>query len=308
MLNTEEVGWSQPQLLKISDLQMPKCFYPRNHINRRMVDRYAEQILSGALFPPIKVGKLYNHWIVVDGWHRTHAHIKLRVKYITGKVKEYSSEKELFADAVRFNNDHGYSLNKTDRRRSIKILKRLKFNTEEIMRLTSMSTRDVTRNFDKSKEDMMTVTGPGGKKIFMPFKRSATEDVRLRIIEAISLNDEEEVYETVVVNTAGGKYISIPIVSSTDAMRFSIEQALKVSRGNGLPELSMVLERVLSLISGTNGNNTILKYGTSEIAKPEAKPEVIQKEEEPAAVEVNPQLWEGPCGKCGLLKNDCRCK
>ena len=263
-METEEAGgWSKPQLLKISDLQMPKCFYPRERVNQLVVAKYSGQLLAGAKFPPIKVGILHNHWVIVDGWHRTSAYTKIRVKYITGVVKEYSSEKDLFADAVRFNQDHGYSLNLSDRRRSIKILKRFKFTVEDITCLTSMSARDVTRSFDKKKSEMLTITGPGGKRIMMPFMRSATEDMRLRITDAIGLSGADEVYETIAVHVANGKCVTVPIVSSTDDMQLLIEEALKLSRGNGMPELAMVLERALSLLSGSIGNGgTILKYGS----------------------------------------------
>ncbi len=291
-LEAEVEGWSKPRLLNISTLQMPRVFYPRVRVNQIIVKRYTEQLLAGAKFPPIRVGILHNHWIVVDGWHRTNAHLKAGTLYIQGRTKEYTSEKDLFADAVRFNQDHGYSLNKSDRRRSIRVLKAFKFSVSEIQHLTSMSLVDVTRNFDSKKSEMLTVTGPGGKRIAMPFVRSATEQVRLRVTDAIVLTNTDEVFETVAVY-ANGKYVTVPIISSTDEIKEKLDDALKMARGSGLHELAMVLERALTMMTGTSQNNVMLKY---------AVPQTV------SAAEANPKLWEGPCMKCGLPKEQCMCK
>jgi hypothetical protein len=59
-------------------------------------------------------------------------------KIIVGKLKKYTSERDLFRDAVLLNQGHGYSLNKVDRRRSAKMLKMFKFDINEIVKLTSV--------------------------------------------------------------------------------------------------------------------------------------------------------------------------
>jgi hypothetical protein len=271
------------QTLKIAYLQMPKTFYPRNSVNMMIVEKYANYIKAGAEFPPILVGRLHNHLIVVDGWHRTHAYIKLRIKYIRAIVRDYSSEKDLFADAVRLNQGHGYSLTKHDRQRCIRRLKLMKFNPEEIMRLTSIPASEVTRSW-QSQKPVLTATGPGGKHIDIPVKRYSTEEIRLRIIEALGLADNDEIFEVVAVQTHNGKHLSISVVNvvnATDEIRTCIDEALATARGSNLYELAMVLERALSLLSGTSS--------------------VV------AATEINPRLWVGPCPRCGMPKEQCVC-
>ena len=276
------------RLLKISDLQMPKTFYPRETVHQVVVDRYFGYLQAGVEFPPIKVGRLWNHKIVVDGWHRVHAFMKAKALYIPGKVKRYTSERQLFADAVVLNNVHGFSLTKSDRRRCARRLKQYKFSMDEIVSMISMRASEVTKGAAE-KEKVLKITGPGGHSIYIPVQPNPLEGIRILMVDALNLTISDDVDEAeTIIQTQTGKYISIPTKNNngSEKLKKLLDEALKSARVSKQYEISMILKRALIILNGTG--NTL-----SAPSKP---------------YEVAPQLWDGPCSKCGLPKQQCMCR
>ena len=62
--------------------------------------------------PPITVDS--SSYKVTDGRHRIEAFKKLDLKFIDTELKEYASEAEMFADAIRLNASHGRALSVMD--------------------------------------------------------------------------------------------------------------------------------------------------------------------------------------------------
>lgn len=100
--------------VKISTLVLDYSIYPRQHLNTYHVEELIEAMKAGVIFPPVKADK--NTLKVVDGWHR----IEATRKYLGDKAKintelvEYSSEAEMFQDAIRLNASQGQSLSTMD--------------------------------------------------------------------------------------------------------------------------------------------------------------------------------------------------
>lgn len=68
---------------------------------------YAEEMRSGATFPPILVGQFEGRLIVVDGYHRVEATKRLGEELIKGTLKRYEAKADLLRAAVEANNHHG---------------------------------------------------------------------------------------------------------------------------------------------------------------------------------------------------------
>lgn len=86
------------------------------------VHAYAEEMKSGATFPPILVGLYEGRYIIVDGYHRFEAFKKLGLDHIKGNLKKYSSKSELLRDAVKANNHHGIRYTPQDKAHIAKLL------------------------------------------------------------------------------------------------------------------------------------------------------------------------------------------
>ena len=150
---------SNTKLLKISDLIFDEKFYPREFVDSLIVEEYAVALDTGVIFPPIIVGVLGGRSYVVDGWHRTSAREKRNIEFVDAVVKQYSSERELFADAVRFNNNHGKALNRTDKLITVEKLTAYKFSIDEITNLVHLPKAMY------EKLGIVAVTAPSGKKV-----------------------------------------------------------------------------------------------------------------------------------------------
>jgi len=113
------------------------------------------------VFPAIKVGIHKNKKYVLDGWHRIGAKKILKEEYVSSEIKQYTSKKEMFADAVRYNSVHGRQLSPQEKSRIINLLEDYKFTFKEISEIIKVPVDQLERFKAK------TIMGPNGKTIYL---------------------------------------------------------------------------------------------------------------------------------------------
>jgi len=173
------LDWSSApvHLEKIDGLVFDWRLYPRKSIDYSIVHRYAKALKAGAVFPPIKVGLLNGTKIIVDGMHRVKAHQTLGIEYIQAITLPFKSEADLFAEAVKCNSDHGRPFGHEDIRKSIRILKKYKFDVNEIVKLIHVPASEITRITAKP---ITKIQAPCGRKIYCAGKPDYRELIRFK--------------------------------------------------------------------------------------------------------------------------------
>lgn len=143
---------SETKIYRIDELDFPEELYPRASGKTwwAHVKRYADEMKNGAVFPPIIVGLHKGKNIVVDGWHRCQAYKMNGEEYVTAILKKYDDLRDLFADAVRYNNKHGIMLTPHDKVRIIDKLEEMKFEPFEIGEIVQASP-DMIKKFSSRK-------------------------------------------------------------------------------------------------------------------------------------------------------------
>ena len=101
--------------VKIKDVIVDAEVYPRTQDVWQKVYEYSMAMKAGATFPPVIVGKYRNQLILIDGLHRIKASKLLDRITIEATIKPYSNKKQMFIDAVKFNNIHGKPLTVMDK-------------------------------------------------------------------------------------------------------------------------------------------------------------------------------------------------
>lgn len=209
----------ETKLLKISEVQMLRAFYPRTGPDSILAQRYADFLKAGAVFPPVTVGRLNNRLILVDGWHRILSRIILSMDSVDAEIFNFDSERDLFAEAVNRNQNHGKSLAPEDRRRCIKRLQRYKFSVEEITKLTSVSVKNSVLSYSGIKE--LRVKTPSGKLLAVP------------IVPSIPTHNKEGQSS-----------------KSAEEIGDLISKAVSIAKANGFYDVVLPLERALNIVRG----------------------------------------------------------
>jgi len=143
--------------IKTVDLVLDFSLYPRNDVSSQHVASLVEALQSGNPLPPIVVER--KSLRVVDGFHRVKAYQKTRASSVPVILKDYKTDAELFADAVRLNAAHGRSFDTYDRRRAVVRLIELGFKEKEVAEIVRITTPRVA-DFLKS-----TCTAQGGETV-----------------------------------------------------------------------------------------------------------------------------------------------
>lgn len=149
------------QTLRIADLVYESEYYPRMKTSWLTAYQYAMAMKSGCVFPRITVGNFKGKFYVVDGWHRIEALKLLGEEYVEATVKNYSSEAEMFADAVRLNTTHGRQLSVQEKARIIDKLKSYNFSLEQISEIVKVPVDKIERFTFK------VVVAPNGSKVYL---------------------------------------------------------------------------------------------------------------------------------------------
>lgn len=109
------------QELKISQVRIDGGTQPRVEINQEVVADYAEQLRSGAVFPPVVAffdGVVY--WLA-DGFHRYHSHRQAGREIIIVDVRE-GGLRDAILYSVGANSEHGLRRTNEDKRRAVETM------------------------------------------------------------------------------------------------------------------------------------------------------------------------------------------
>lgn len=110
--------------IAIVDLVADRDCQPREELNRDVVGRYQELLVDdwgkteSWPFPPISVALVDRRYIVVDGWHRIAAAKDSGASEVPCEIVATDKTSAIMY-AAGANGEHGYPLNRADRRRAI---------------------------------------------------------------------------------------------------------------------------------------------------------------------------------------------
>jgi len=108
-------------MINISEINVAESYQARTEINSEDVDKYAEQMLLGEVFPPIVLFNVGGKLLIADGWHRYYANKKNNKTRIDADIRkgEYRDYK-FYCWFANPNNKHGRPPTNADK---LKILK-----------------------------------------------------------------------------------------------------------------------------------------------------------------------------------------
>ena len=133
--------------VEIKDLYIPQGFLPRiiTGTKPERVEEYAEMILNGVEFDPIKVWKNPKdgkYW-VADGNHRIQAHLKAGKEIIKAKFIDCKDELDFRRKAIEYNLKHGIPLTREEKIENARALYLQGDTPEDIARLFGVSVRTI---------------------------------------------------------------------------------------------------------------------------------------------------------------------
>ena len=102
--------------VKIPDIKTIEELYPRNEVDKKLVEAYG---LNLEELPPIVVSK---DMILVDGQHRLMAHTIAKEKEIEAEILDITDKKDIFREAIKRNARHGKQFTIEEKQRLAKQL------------------------------------------------------------------------------------------------------------------------------------------------------------------------------------------
>lgn len=107
--------------IKIDGIVATSSTQPRCALDKRIVERYAEALKDGAVFPPIVVFESAGKQYLADGFHRVEACKLAGIGKIKAEIHE-GDERQAVLYAVGTNETHGYNRTNEDKRRAVDML------------------------------------------------------------------------------------------------------------------------------------------------------------------------------------------
>ena len=159
---------------KISDLVLDWSLYPRKEVDQQVVGAYAKALDAGSVFPTLKVGLFRGRKIVLDGFHRVGSRKLKKIDYADCSELPFTSEAELFAEAVRLNAGHGKGFTESELKANVKRLWKFKFKVDEIQALVHVPAAEIRRD---AAEPIAKLTTPCGRTINVSPAAAAAEDL-----------------------------------------------------------------------------------------------------------------------------------
>ncbi len=128
-LLSEKAGKHQrlPQEVPISDVCLDPEYQLRAATKLRVIGEYRQLMDAGVVLPPVTLVRLFgtgdsSRLVLVDGYHRYHAHCALGLSHIQAKIVECCGTQEAFALALMANRDHGLQRSEADKRHVVKAM------------------------------------------------------------------------------------------------------------------------------------------------------------------------------------------
>src|SRR5262249_41257986 len=112
------------------DLKFDEAIYPRQNVDEHHIKQMVHAMEGGVELPPIVVERKSKR--IVDGVHRYHAALRRELKMISGTLKDYKTEADLFHEAVMLNSGVGLRLGTDDTLKVLQISDRLKFKELDV--------------------------------------------------------------------------------------------------------------------------------------------------------------------------------
>lgn len=166
--------------LDLSLLVIDKGTQARDSIDQETVDRYADDMESGAKFPPVYAIFDGLNYYLADGFHRYHATRKLKRETIDVEIENGTLE-----DAVLYswtaNFDHGLPRNNATKRKvvlaALAYPKTKTWTDEAIAKWCHVSRPFVAKLRGDSKPENVTYTTAAGKEVTRPARSKKPQEV-----------------------------------------------------------------------------------------------------------------------------------
>ncbi|MBX7224318.1 MAG: hypothetical protein K1Y36_30665 [Blastocatellia bacterium] len=107
--------------IEISKIRMDGGTQSRAEMNETVIAEYAEAMLEGAEFPPVKLFYDTQHYWLVDGFHRVKAALKANLTMLHAQISN-GSLREGILWAVGMNGQHGLRRTNHDKRHAVMML------------------------------------------------------------------------------------------------------------------------------------------------------------------------------------------
>jgi len=152
--------------VKAADLVLDFTVYPRTVVDEQHAARLAEALRAGVTLPPIIADRASRR--VVDGFHRTKAHLRVGGEdaVIAVEWRDYAGDTELFLDAAKLNTGHGLRISRLDEAHCMAIAQRLGVADSELAGVLALT----AEKYEKMRAERFA-TGGNGEPVLL--KRSA---------------------------------------------------------------------------------------------------------------------------------------
>ena len=134
--------------IALDKIVLDQTIYPRTGVSEFNVGRLVAALKTGSKLPPLVIEA--RSFRLVDGWHRYEAYKRQEIDKVPVEQKVYSTEADLFADAVRYNIGHGEPLDQYCVRAAVIRLEQYGYSRErisEVVRLPLDSLEKIERGF-----------------------------------------------------------------------------------------------------------------------------------------------------------------
>lgn len=133
--------------VKIEDIKTIEELYPRNEVDKKLVESYSMNLDE---LPPIVLSK---NMILIDGQHRLMAHALAKKKEIDAEILDITDEKEIFREAIKRNAKHGKQFTIDEKRKLAKRLLKSGNKVKEIATDLAVSRQFVEKWTEKEREE-----------------------------------------------------------------------------------------------------------------------------------------------------------
>lgn len=125
-------------IMPISEIKVDKEIYPRETTLWGTEYKYSIALKSGAIFPPILVGKYLGETILIDGLHRINAHKRNHSTNIDAITRNYTDKATMLMDAIKSNVEHGANLKMSELTKAIMALRTQGITDAQISKVVNM--------------------------------------------------------------------------------------------------------------------------------------------------------------------------